>query len=69
MKKQVLKKTGGVKANMLRSIKNLFPENCNPFVGGLGNRENDAIAYRSVGIPLNNIFIVDTTSQVYKFTD
>ncbi len=36
---------------MMLSIKNLFPQYCNPFVGGLGNRENDAIAYRAAGIP------------------
>ena len=36
---------------MMRGLKKLFPEGCNPFVGGLGNRENDAIAYLNAGIP------------------
>ena len=35
---------------MMRVIRNLFPENCNPFIGGLGNRENDAIAYLAAGM-------------------
>lgn len=33
---------------MLKSIRNLFPPDINPFAGGLGNRENDAIAYLAV---------------------
>jgi phosphatidate phosphatase PAH1 len=41
-------------------IKKLFPKYRDPFLfGGLGNRENDAIAYRAAGIPLQNIFIID----------
>lgn len=36
---------------MMMAIRKLFPEHHNPFAGGLGNRENDAIAYRAAGIP------------------
>lgn len=35
----------------MMAIRKLFPEHHNPFAGGLGNRENDAIAYRAAGIP------------------
>ena len=45
-----MKKTGNIKTNMMLSLKKLFPSDCNPFIGGLGNRENDAIAYLSAGI-------------------
>jgi phosphatidate phosphatase PAH1 len=41
------------------SIKNLFPNSINPFIAGLGNRENDAIAYRNAGIPEQNIFLIN----------
>lgn len=50
---------------MMLTIRNLFPKENNPFIGGLGNRENDAIAYRAAGIPLEKIFIVDTKSKVH----
>lgn len=59
---ELSKKTGNIKANMIKIIANLFT--INPFVGGLGNRENDAIAYLHGGIDLDKIFIVDTQSRV-----
>lgn len=34
----------------MSQIRNAFPSHINPFVGGLGNRENDAIAYEKVKI-------------------
>lgn len=37
-----------------------------PFIGGLGNRENDAIAYYHAGIDLKDIFIIDTKSYVHR---
>jgi phosphatidate phosphatase LPIN len=51
VKKEVLKDTKTMKTNMLIEIKRLFPEEKNPFVGGLGNRDNDAIAYMTAGVP------------------
>lgn len=35
----------------MKDIQSIFPSHINPFAGGLGNRENDAIAYRYAGIP------------------
>jgi hypothetical protein len=40
----------------LLEIKNLFNETIQPFFAGIGNRDNDAIAYRMLGIPFENIF-------------
>ena len=57
-----MKKTGNIKANMMNLLNNLFPSN--PFIGGLGNRENDAVAYYHAGLPLSKIFIIDTNSRV-----
>ena len=51
---------------MLTEIKNLFPEGVEPFYAGFGNRETDAIAYRYLNIPLNYIFLIDTSSKVLR---
>ncbi len=50
----------------MNQIKKLFPAKINPFIGGLGNRQNDAIAYHHAGIPLDAIYIIDTKSNVQK---
>ena len=34
----------------LKNIRNLFPDEWNPFYAGFGNRDTDAISYRAVGI-------------------
>lgn len=60
----MLKKTGNIKANMMKLIRNLF--STDPFIGGLGNRENDAVAYYQAGINLDQIFIIDTKSKVQQ---
>ena len=54
---------------MMHVVKELFPQECNPFAGGLGNRENDAIAYLAAGIPKDRIFIIDKKSQVHKLDE
>jgi phosphatidate phosphatase PAH1 len=63
---ELTKKTGNIKANLINGIKKLFT--VNPFAGGLGNRENDAIAYNHGGIELDKIFIVDTKSRVQQMS-
>ena len=52
---------------MVKSIGKLF--NVNPFMGGLGNREGDAIAYYHGGISLERIFIIDTKSRVQQMNN
>lgn len=49
---------------MMNSIRKLYPSNVNPLVGGLGNRENDAIAYLALGIPMERIYIVTKKSEI-----
>ena len=61
---EVAKKTGNIKANMVNSLRDLFVEN--PFAGGLGNRENDAVAYHHGGVPMERIFFVDKKSRVQQ---
>jgi len=57
------------KMAVLKDIKSLFPENHNPFHAGFGNRPTDAIAYNSVGIPLEKVYIVNPKGDIHHHTD
>jgi phosphatidate phosphatase LPIN len=48
----------------LRDIKNLFGLGRNPFYAGFGNRLTDALSYRSVSIPSNRIFTINSNAEV-----
>jgi phosphatidate phosphatase LPIN len=48
----------------LRDIKNLFSPNKTPFYAGFGNRLTDALSYRSVSIPSNRIFTINSYAEV-----
>ena len=50
----------------MKDILDAYPAQTSPITGGLGNREGDAIAYRLVGIPMSNIYIIDTNSEDHK---
>jgi phosphatidate phosphatase LPIN len=66
-KREVIeKKPHLLKIPLLTEIKNLFPEGTKPFFAGFGNRETDGVAYRYLEVPLNNIFIIDTSSKVLR---
>ena len=70
LKREVIeKKPHLLKIPLLTEIKNLFPDGSKPFFAGFGNRETDGIAYRYIDIPLNNIFIIDTSSKVLRLGD
>ena len=67
LKREVIeRKPHLLKIPVLNELKNLFPEGLYPFFVGFGNRETDGIAYRYIGIPLNNIFLIDTSSRVLR---
>lgn len=51
----------------LMNIRGLFPDEFNPFHGGFGNRDTDAISYRAVGINLSRIFIINPDGEVHHF--
>ncbi|RFU33248.1 Phosphatidate phosphatase/4-nitrophenylphosphatase, partial [Scytalidium lignicola] len=48
----------------LRDIKSLFGPNKSPFYAGFGNRLTDALSYRSVSIPSNRIFTINSNAEV-----
>ena len=47
---------------------NTMTANYTPFVYGFGNRENDAKAYTSIGIPSDNTFLINTASQIKVYS-
>ena len=58
-----------LKIHVLSEFKNLFPEGTSPFYAGFGNRDTDGIAYRYLDIPLDKIFLIDTSSKVLRLGD
>jgi phosphatidate phosphatase LPIN len=48
----------------LRDIKSLFGSGRSPFYAGFGNRLTDALSYRSVAIPSNRIFTINSNAEV-----
>ncbi|CAK9263000.1 unnamed protein product [Sphagnum jensenii] len=52
------------KIGCLQDIRSLFPEGCNPFYAGFGNRDTDEISYLKVGIPKGKIFIINPKGEV-----
>ncbi|TVY92976.1 Nuclear elongation and deformation protein [Lachnellula willkommii] len=48
----------------LRDIKSLFGPSRTPFYAGFGNRLTDALSYRSVSIPSNRIFTINSNAEV-----
>lgn len=51
----------------LKNIRNLFPDEWNPFYAGFGNRDTDAISYRAVGTSLSKIFIINPEGEIHHF--
>lgn len=51
----------------LKNIRNLYSPDENPFYGGFGNRDTDAISYRAVGISLGKIFIINHEGEIHHF--
>jgi phosphatidate phosphatase LPIN len=48
----------------LRDIKSLFAPARTPFYAGFGNKLTDALSYRSVSIPSNRIFTINSYAEV-----
>jgi phosphatidate phosphatase PAH1 len=51
----------------LKNIRNLFPDDHNPFFCGFGNRDTDAVSYRAVGINLDRIFIINHDGEIHHY--
>ena len=59
-----LRKPEVFKMSCLRDIAGLFGVRKNPFYAGFGNRITDALSYRSVNIPSNRIFTINSEGSV-----
>ncbi|KAJ1308894.1 hypothetical protein OPQ81_004581 [Rhizoctonia solani] len=61
----IMRKPEVFKMACLRDIQRLFGnENRNPFYAGFGNRITDALSYRSVNVPSDRIFTIDSSGEV-----
>lgn len=61
----IMRKPEVFKMACLRDIQRLFGnEYRNPFYAGFGNRITDALSYRSVNIPSDRIFTIDSSGEV-----
>lgn len=58
------KKPEEFKIACLRDIQSLFPTNRNPFYAGFGNKVNDVLSYRAVGISVSRIFTINHRGEV-----
>uniref|UniRef100_A0AAR2M2U3 phosphatidate phosphatase n=1 Tax=Pygocentrus nattereri TaxID=42514 RepID=A0AAR2M2U3_PYGNA len=60
------KKPEKFKIECLTDIKNLFPQNSQPFYAAFGNRSNDVFAYKQVHVPACRIFTVNPKGEVIQ---
>ncbi|KAF5570000.1 SMP2 [Fusarium phyllophilum] len=59
-----LRKPHIFKMATLRDIRNLYGPDRHPFYAGYGNRLTDQISYRTVDVPRNRIFTINSNSEV-----
>ncbi|KAF7562961.1 hypothetical protein G7046_g1141 [Stylonectria norvegica] len=59
-----LRKPEVFKMATLRDIRNLYGPDQTPFYAGYGNRLTDQISYRTVDVPRNRIFTINSNSEV-----
>ncbi|KAM5378071.1 hypothetical protein ACJZ2D_004682 [Fusarium nematophilum] len=59
-----LRKPHIFKMATLRDIRNLYGQDGTPFYAGYGNRLTDQISYRTVDVPRNRIFTINSNSEV-----
>ena len=59
-----LRKPHVFKMATLRDIRNLYGQERKPFIAGFGNRFSDQISYRTVDVPGNRIFTINSNAEV-----
>lgn len=59
-----LRKPEVFKMSTLRDIRSLYGPNRTPFYAGFGNRFTDQISYRTVDVPRNRIFTINSNAEV-----
>jgi phosphatidate phosphatase PAH1 len=64
VREYVLYRSETFKIDALKGIQALFPKDSKPFVVGLGNKPTDHESYATIGIPVENIFLIDPYGKV-----
>lgn len=59
-----LRKPHVFKMSTLRDIRSLYGQDRSPFYAGFGNRFTDQISYRTVDVPRNRIFTINSNAEV-----
>ena len=63
-REMIVKRPDEFKIACLQTIKDLFPEDWNPFYAGFGNRPTDEVSYSAVGVPDSRIFTINPKGEV-----
>ena len=66
-REMIIKKPHIFKIKCLKEIKDLFPQDSEPFYAGFGNRNTDYISYKSLSIGVNKIFIINPKGEITQF--
>lgn len=67
-KREVIdRKPQDFKIPALKDVRNLFPEDVNPFYAGFGNRVTDLVSYLAVEIPQKKIFIINPSGEIAHY--
>jgi phosphatidate phosphatase LPIN len=64
----VVRRPQEFKMRCLKTIRDLFPPDWNPFYAGFGNRETDTVSYAHVGVPPGRNFTINPKSEVVAET-
>lgn len=60
----IIKKPHIFKIECLKTVRALFPDNEEPFYAGFGNRDTDYVSYKTLGLNVNRIYIINSNSQI-----
>ena len=63
-REMIVKRPDEFKIACLQTIKDLFPEDWNPFYAGFGNRPTDEVSYSAVSVPDSRIFTINPKGEV-----
>jgi len=66
-REMIIKKPHIFKIECLKQVKNLFPEMQDPFYAGFGNRITDYISYKTLGVNVSRIYIIDSKSAIKNY--
>jgi len=63
----IIKKPHLFKIACLKEIKDLFCFDTQPFYAGFGNRDTDYISYKTLGVDVDRIYIINPKSEIKQY--